>query len=403
MRRRRLCGLLLLVLPLSMWAAPTWYPLGLADRGVNCILADDTNLIVAGTDSGVSVYSNATWYHISMLPAKALVRLSSGVVAAACGNGSRSDGIYIGRALLTRPPYYTFDISNGNWIAEPTAVEVQAIAGSKDTTALLYAGNGTSVVRGAVVKDTLRTLEPLVFPAYAFGVEQPFCAGLHVFSLDSRLYAGGYDGSPMGSSSSLLYLHGDSLYAMRRMKASALVEGRFSSILLSGSLVMAVADVDSGVFFYNPATGSPWRKVSGPTKNPIRSLFVGRDMSGAGNDNELYAVNSDGVYRSTQGEIQLWAEVGNIPADPRCVTGMGIATSDKLLAGTATGVYRYGEQSTHAAGGLPVLAPMRRPVGSAAWFDLRGSRLQRAPAVGAYVIVPGPAANGTVLRRVLPK
>jgi hypothetical protein len=52
---------LFLTLPaFSTLAAQDWYSIGLGDRAVNCILADDTAAILAGTDSGVSVLATSS-------------------------------------------------------------------------------------------------------------------------------------------------------------------------------------------------------------------------------------------------------------------------------------------------------------------------------------------------------
>jgi hypothetical protein len=345
----------ILLLPLfaaSTQAAQGWYSIGPGDRAVNCILADDTATIFAGTDSGVSVLRNKTWYHVKLLPVKALERVSSTAVAAAAGNGSKSDGIYIGRTIIkgppaSQPPFYTFTI--GRYIAAPTALTSQSIiAAAGGPTALLYAANQNSVSSGYIANDTLSTLKPIGISAYAFGAEMPYCTSLRLFG--GRLYAGGYDRSAMPGGSCLEYMSSDSFYSLRPMKTTAIAEGRFSSILGSNSQVMAIADVDSGVFFYDKSLGNPWRRTNGPagapgsTGAPIRSLHV-LPVAGSANDNMLYAATKDGVFQCTPGEPRpVWVKLGTLSPEPFYITSVG--STGELLAATSKGVYRYGEPGT---------------------------------------------------------
>ncbi len=117
----------------SSHAARGRYPIGLSDRAVNCIPADNTAAIPAGTDSGVSVLRNTTWHHVKMPPVKALERVAPPEAAAAAGGGAKSGGIYIGRAAgngsaAIPPALYIFVI--GRSIANPTALTSQPIIGA---------------------------------------------------------------------------------------------------------------------------------------------------------------------------------------------------------------------------------------------------------------------------------
>lgn len=385
---------MLLSLPISLLAAPQWYSLGLDDRAVHCILADDISAIIAGTDSGISVYYNEKWYHIAMLPgpAMSIVRVSSGVVAVAAGNNPMSsaewsDGVYIGTIAAGTPPFYSFKV--GAHFASPTALLASETLSASDPAVMhLYVANGNSVAAGAMVNDSLSKLNPIGMPDYAFGIEQPYCTALHIFS--NRLYAGGYDKSPMAGSSYLEYMYADSMYPMRAMKTTAITEGRFSSILGSGSLVMAVADADSGVFFYDLSMGNPWRRIAGPAGNSVRSLYV-RQASGSINDNTLYAANKDGVFQCTSGGAPqpYWVKLGTLPAEPLYITCIG--SSGDLLAATVKGVYRYGENGARvinagrANAGKSVYSKKRltvavagKPRAGRAGFDLRGRSIMHS-------------------------
>ena len=385
---------------LAAQAAPDWYSLGISDRMVNCILADDTSTIIAGTDSGVSVLWNKTWYHVKMLPVTSMVRVSSTAVAVAAGNGSKSDGVYIGKNIINGPPFYSFTL--GDYFESPTAlasgpaVSEQASL-SLELPVVLYVGNKNSVAWGLVIKDSLSTLTTIKMSSqYPFGVEQPFCASLHIFR--NRLYAGGYDRiQNMAGQSNLLYYWGDSLHVMRQMKTTAITEGRFNLLLGSSSLVMAIADLDSGVFLYDQSRGDPWYRMPGPTSNPIMSLYAGKLYNGGLRDTMLYAANKDGVFIGMFAEQgPAWQKVGTLPSEPLYITGIG--SNGGLLAATVKGVYRYGEYATGVGNTSRItegksvsgrnkltMAVTGKPVAGGIGFDLRGRSVVHASAGGLLI------------------
>jgi hypothetical protein len=379
-------GLLFLVtVPDISLAAPVWYSLGLEDRVVNCILADDTNMVVAGTDSGVSVYWHSAWYHIDMLPTKALVRLPGGAVAAACGNGSRSDGVYIGTVRIYGPPFYIFSISNGNWLMQPTALALKRTVVSRDTTTLLYVGSGSAVAVGQVAKDSLLSLTSLKMPAYAFGVEEPWCAGLHAFSDTGALYAGGSDRGAMPGPGSLLRLDGDSLVIVRRLNVTGLDEGKFFEV---GPQELAIGTVDSGVIRYNPATAA-WTHLGSPAGEAVLCVRVVTPQVGW--SDALYAGTASGVYRSG------WTEIGDLKVAPRFLCPMG--QWGDLLAATGAGVYLYGNQSTVAYGVQDAcMRPASRSAQHVVLVDLRGRRCAQACGSGLSVRIADRTAASIIFR-----
>ena len=204
----------------SAQAQPSWQLLGLSDRSINCVLADDTTMILAGTDSGMSVYWNKRWYDFSLiLPVTSIVRFSNEVIFVGAGNGSRSDAVYIGNKIIFGPPFYALRFQQ--YFIEPTAMAIN------NTRAIprLYVGGRNDVSIGMVGTDTLYPFQPLKIPAYAFGVEKPRCADLILFG-DTTLYAGGYDQSTMmGGPGNLLILIKDSLQVARRLDVTALAQG----------------------------------------------------------------------------------------------------------------------------------------------------------------------------------
>ena len=80
--RSFLFGLLTFIFFSNLYGAPSWNLLGLADRTINCILADDSTMILAGTSKGMSVYWNNNWYDFSLnLPVVSIVRLTTDYIA----------------------------------------------------------------------------------------------------------------------------------------------------------------------------------------------------------------------------------------------------------------------------------------------------------------------------------
>jgi hypothetical protein len=200
--------------------------------------------------------------------------------------------------------------------------------------------------------DTLYPFQPLKIPAYAFGIEMPYCAGLILFG-DTTLYAGGYDQSTMmGGPGNLLILIRDSLQVARRLDVTALAQGSFMEV---GPLELVIGTRDSGVVFYSPSLFIPWTTIPGPTKEPINDLMT---MPGMMFSDMLVAAVASGVYTSG-GHSTEWTEVGDIPAPPNCLAVRGTATGSMegvLMAGTSKGVYLYAQPSAIRDRRLPETA-----------------------------------------------
>jgi hypothetical protein len=313
-------------------AQPSWQPLGLEDRGINCILADDTAMVLAGTDSGMSVYWNKRWYDFSLtLPVTSIVRYSDNVIFVGAGNGSRSDAVYMGSKIIFGPPFYALRLQH--YFIEPTAMTLR----NSMAIPRLYAGGRNRVSVAVIGTDTLYPFDTVKIPAYPFGVENPFCAGLLFFG-DTALYAGGHDRSLlMGGPGNLLVLERDSLVVARRVDVTALAQGTFTE---AGPLELVAGTRDSGVCFYCPSASIPWIVIPGPLKEPVKDLLA---MPGMLFSDLLVAAADNGVFINS-GHSTEWTEVGDIPAEPNCCAVLGRATGTmegSLLAGTSKGVYLY--------------------------------------------------------------
>ena len=330
-----LCGAFLLFSSAEVPAQASWQLLGLDDRGINCLLADDTAAILAGTDSGMSVYWNKRWYDFSLtLPVTSIVRFSNNVIFAGAGNGSRSDAVYIGNKIILGPPFYALRLQQ--YFVEPTAMTVN------NTLAIprLYAGGRNNVSVGMIGTDTLYPLTALKFPAYAFGITTPYCAGLELYN--GSLYAGGHDKSTLtGGPGNLLMLSGDTLLIVRRLDVTALSQGTFMEV---GPLELVVGTRDSGIIYYSPTAFIPWITVPSPNRETVNDLLT---MPGMLFSDMLIAAVESGVYTSGN-HAQVWTEIGDIPAPPSCLAVRGRATGTiegTLMAGTSKGVYLYSRPS----------------------------------------------------------
>jgi hypothetical protein len=322
-----------------------WYSLGLEDQTIHCLIADDTTMILAGSDSGVSVRYEKKWFRAAgvRMPVSAMVRVSPESVVAAMGNGSKSDGLYIGTKIRGEP-YYQFALLC--YMSNPQAL---SITGGKSDT--LYAGNSDELYRCVLLNDlTDPTVKPEIIkiPPNSFGVEMPTCKA--IVAAQGQLLAGGYDRSPMPGNAHLLINVKDSMQILRPMNIAAMtVTNRGPEAKTPINLI--VGTIDSGIYtgytvFPNPdpAPTKPWTRYDSPNKEPINDLIAisittiaVRPITEA----FLVAVKS-GVFWGTNG---AWTELGSIPVVPRCLSDYG-NTSDSYCAGTDKGVYRYGILST---------------------------------------------------------
>jgi hypothetical protein len=350
MKRSYLPALLILVVSSPLWSlAPvpvsSWYSLGLENQRVSSVIADDTTMILAGSDSGVSVRYGGKWFRAAgvRMPVSAMVRVSSENVVAAMSDGSKSDGLYIGTKIRGEP-YYQFSLLC--WITAPQALTVSDAKG--DT---LYAGNSEALYRCVLPNtstDPTVLPEIIKIPPFAFGVEMPTCKAL--VALQGQLLAGGYDRSPNPGKANLLYNVKDSMRILRPMNIAAMAVRNFG-LELNVPITLTVGTIDSGIYVgsniiasTDPAPTKPWTRYDSPNKEPVNDLTaisIAAITIRPSTEALLVAVKS-GVYWGTSGD---WTELGSIPVVPMRLAKYGNA-SDSYLAGTDKGIYRYGPLST---------------------------------------------------------
>jgi hypothetical protein len=327
MRASRFCSAVLLLTSVSLSsAAPAWHLLGLSGRQINCILADDTTMILAGTELGLSVYWNNSWFDFSLARSVlSIARLAKGMIAI----GAASDSVYFGKVMIYGPPFYV--LKRQHSFAAPTAMVMRPPMAIDR----ICVGGPAGVSVYMLGNDTLIFERKIPAPPYAFGVEMPRCADLLWWS-GSEFYAGGYDRSPDPGPGSLLSLVGDSLRILKRWNVTALGKGNFSE---TGPQELAVATTDTGVLVLNPAT-SGVRSLGGPDAGAVNDLLLIPNML---RSYTIIAASGSGVFTNS-GNGKTWTELGNIPAAPLCLASRGTPSGrlrGEIVAGTRKGVYLY--------------------------------------------------------------
>ncbi len=342
-------GIIVLIMAcVKAYSKPEWYSIGLEEREVYCLLADDTTMILAGTNQGLYVLFDSEWYLVeglaTNLPINSMVRVSETKAAVSAGGGSNSDGLYIGEVAIYGPPFYVFSLID--YLMFP-----QALTASSEKGDTLFLGSNNGIYMSILGEDEeYGVLEPIKTPDYCFGVEEPLCATLLIFHVEGILYAGGYDLSPLPGPGHLLRQQKDSMVIAKDFNVSAMTQGTFSSDE-PGIRELAVGTPDSGIIYYNPIISStPWRKWESPENEAIRHIIA---LSGGENENDmLIAAVESGVYIDGNEDIITgsWTVIGDLPNKPNFIAGYLNGKNEfGGFAGTDKGVYRYGEKPTGIA------------------------------------------------------
>jgi len=331
---------------------PQWTHLGPDSVQVNSIVFDDAGRLIAGTEQGLGIYINNNWELISLpgnldLPVTALVSVgdaNKSRILLAAGNGSKSDGIFLAEDVLGGPPYYSVSLIDN-------CVSPQALAARPDNAAV-YAGCPREVFYSNRDNASGRygELIPIKIPNNAFGVNQPRCGDLYVFSTpisaDARLYAGGFDESVDPDEALFLKASGESMTAVAKMNIPAFGAGITGSMqLVTYSLV--IATVDEGIFYYTTSTSTPQKLCGSPAGGERVVDMIAYYITSPSNQNVMIAAVNSGVFLRTQ-VAQAWLEIGNLPEPPVCIALKNRQTVIKngmLYAGTCNGVYCFDTSS----------------------------------------------------------
>lgn len=306
-----------------------WNFVGLEDHIVNSLVIDDQNRLIAGTDQGLYIYYNANWLEISkLLPAQDMIVTGPRRFVAALGGGSNSDGLYSVDAKA-EAPYYQLSLIG--YMDFPQSL------GKTDNSDVVYVGGPNKMAYS--ILDTANgeymNLMPIKIPYFPFGIENPKCAGVHVFSGDKRLYAGGFDMSPDPGPGNLLWEMQDTMTILAPLNTSSLTEGYTET----GGIQLYIGTIDSGIYSHSAASSRPPVKFAAtPNDEPANdmitiSLLVMSDI--------LFIAVQSGVYLRAGNS---WNEVSDIPEEPNCIVRMLDSTNIVgyvLYAGTKNGVYCY--------------------------------------------------------------
>ncbi len=341
-------GLIILASSLSSRAAYSWTYVGLKGEAVNTILpmiGYSPDGVMVGTHTGIWNYEYARWVKTwSGLPVHAIIRIPNGNFLAAMGNGSDSDGVYLGTLRAIAEPGTLWKFHLLAKCPRPTALAIAPMDGS--CICRVYVGNAEGVRTGMLCQDTLKEIALISGPAAPFGNT---CKSLVIGTDDGMLYAGGYDDNPQegpGGRDTAWLLRGtaDKLTALKRMNATSIAELPLQSMSAGGIRdlhPLAVATVDSGIHYF--AYGAFWKSYPAPAVNkPVVAVAPFRTVPSL-NWTEIIAATATGVFRQCPPNADcVWSKIENLPGTPSCIAQYQAAM---LWAGTDSGVYQY-EAST---------------------------------------------------------
>ena len=306
-----------------------WNFVGLENHIVNSLVIDDQNRLIAGTDKGLYIYHNANWLEISkLLPSQNMIVTGPRRFVAALGGGSNSDGLYSADAKA-EAPYYQLSLIG--YMDFPQSL------GKTENSDVVYVGGPNKMAYS--ILDTANgeymDLMPIKIPYFPFGIENPKCAGVHVFSGDNRLYAGGYDMSPDPGPGSLLWEMQDTMTVLAPLNTSSLTEG-YTEL---GGTQLYIGTIDSGIYSHSAASSRPPVKYAEtPSDEPVNDMIT---ISSLVMSDILCIAVKSGVYLRAGNS---WNEVGDIPEEPNCIVRMLDSSNIVgyvLYAGTKNGVYHY--------------------------------------------------------------
>lgn len=323
-------GVLLFTVVFSSGIAQSqWKLIGLDSQAITALAVDDANNVIAGSKSSLSLCFQNKWYVISSVGLQVENILVTGPnrIVLALGKGSKSDGLYQGDSNLNGPPFYSVKLVD--WMTKPTALA------KTENSDVVFVANGRSVAKCYL--DTAGSgyfgLTAIKIPEYSFGVEMPFCGALHYGSSMKRLFAGGYDKSPMPGPGNLLWGDSDSLKKIRTMSISAMAEG----VIDLGEGKFFIGTIDSGIYYRSNNMSMLVQKYSeSPNNETINDILV---MPKKIHNGFLCVAVPSGVYVRTD-DGDEWVDIGNIPVEPLCLAYTKTEKADFILyAGTKKGVY----------------------------------------------------------------
>ncbi len=407
----------------SLHAAASWTLVGLKNEKINTVChfaGSEENAVMVGTDKGIRWYEYGIWWENGGMASKPLglpvydIKWTSSMnLLAIAGNGSDSDGVYLGKVTAIGEPGTLFGFSLLVKWPKPTALALATLDGG--CTDKVYVGNVNGVATGLLCNKAIDSLKTMTGPQHPFGIT---CAAMTFSPWDGMLYAGGNSYGiefETGEYDTAMFLKGTTeLTPVKKIDITSMTE--FSS---QNDTLLAIATLDSGIQVFKK--GVLQYSLPSPVRNePVVSIvpFATQNFGG-GKWTMLVAATPSGVFRQCPPNADcIWSDFGvKIPASPRCLTQYA---GRILWAGTDSGVYRYDyttgvRQRSVATTPLSMhVSLLRGRQGSIGFdfddidrarytlnvFDLRGRCVARDVIVGKQIVVTG-VGRGMFLYRVM--
>jgi len=319
-------------------AAASWTLFGLEGESVNTILplspGNGDDAIMVGTSKGIWNHEYGHWVSVWQgLPVYDMQLIAYDRILAAAGNGSDSDGIYLGKVIAIGEPGNLWKFTLLVKYPRPTAVGYRSagLSGSRcDGT--VYVGNASRVSSGAHCGDSVEALTALEIPENSWSK----CTALRYSPIDHALWAGGTFGNrmaagPMNDTATLLR-GTSSLDAFRKMDVLSI-----NDFVPSDDSLFSIATYYSGVQIFKGDT--LLRSIPSPKNNyPVLAAIHFTKLSSG--ETLLAAATPSGVYRECPPNADcIWTDLdANISAVYTCLAQQ---KGTVLWLGTTIGVYRY--------------------------------------------------------------
>jgi hypothetical protein len=325
-------------------AASSWNYVGLKGEAINVIfpvIGTSPNGIMVGTQTGIWHFEYSWWDHsYSGLPVHDIIKIPGERLLAAMGNGSDSDGVYLGKVVAIGEPGTRWGFSLLVKCPHPTALAFQAIAMDTTCSGRLYVGNAEGVRSGYLCKgadnNLVCDLTIVSSPGHPFGST---CESMIVGSDDGMLCAGGYDqGIDLVPASNAWLLRGNAsgLTALKKMNVTSIMEMPEQKIGSRQVKVIAVATIDSGIQTFD--NGTPYVDGRVPSRVFSEANILDIAVFNLNETAHFVAATPSGVYFFLGWAADPTWMKPSLPGSPVC---LAYHQGTMLWAGTDSGVYRY--------------------------------------------------------------
>jgi hypothetical protein len=345
-------------LPVSLFPlhpGASWKYVGLKGATVNTMLplvGFSPDGIMVGTQTGIRNFEYGHWDTAaayttwSGLPVHDIIRIPGERLLAAMGNGSDSDGVYLGKVSAIGEPGTRWRFSLLAKCPLPTALAFSPLDG--DCTGKLFLGNAEGVRSGLLCKDTLKQLAVVAGPHDPFG---GFCRAMLVSSSDGMLYAGGRNHDRTGGMGGEAWiLRGDAsgMSALKKLDATSIIDlpPRIPDAAVSSSnrTMVVIGALDSGIQIFDSGTFKG-RYPPPLQRDTVLSVAYLSENFGATRYTQMVAATPSGVYIQCPPDAYcVWTRLSSLPGVPRC---LAYHQGTMVWAATDSGVYRY-DNSTSA-------------------------------------------------------